>query len=84
MYSEKATTFCEISTVNLSFVVTVKSVKSRVGISKNFVAFSEYMNFKSLQRNLSYVILTSASSFVQLERRGIIVFQNLIGLYFWI
>ena len=44
MYSEKATNFCEISNVYLSYVVTVKST---VEISQNFVAFSEYMNFNS-------------------------------------
>ena len=58
IYSEKVTTFCEISTVtlkdnkckrvylkkkDLSYVVTVKST---VEISQNFVTFSEYMNFK--------------------------------------
>ena len=42
--SEKATNFCEISTVDLSYVVTVKSTME---ISQNFVAFSEYMNFKN-------------------------------------
>ena len=42
IFSEKATNFCEISTVDLSYVVTVKST---VEISQNFVAFSEYMNF---------------------------------------
>ena len=42
IYSEKATNFCEISTVDLSYVVTVKST---VEISQNFVAFSEYRNF---------------------------------------
>ena len=42
IYFEKATNFCEISTVDLSYVVTVKST---VEISQNFVAFSEYMNF---------------------------------------
>ena len=42
IYSEKATKFCKISTVDLSYVVTVKSM---VEISQNFVAFSEYMNF---------------------------------------
>ena len=42
MYSEKATNFCKISTVDLSYVVTVKST---VEISQNFVAFSECMNF---------------------------------------
>ena len=42
IYSEKATEFCETSTVDLSYVVMVKST---VDISQNFVAFSEYMNF---------------------------------------
>ena len=42
IYSEKATNFWEISTVDLSYVVTVKST---VEFSQNFVAFSEYMNF---------------------------------------
>ena len=45
IYSEKATNFCEISTVDLSYVVTVKFT---VEISQNFVAFSEYMNFSTL------------------------------------
>ena len=45
-YSEKATNFCEISTVDLSYVVTVKST---VEISQNFVTFSEYMNLKAMQ-----------------------------------
>ena len=43
IHSEKTTKFCEISTVDLSYVVPVKST---VEISQNFVAFSEYMNFK--------------------------------------
>ena len=43
IYSEKATKFCEIFTLLLSYVVPVKS---KVKISKNFAAFSEYMNFK--------------------------------------
>ena len=42
IYSEKATKFCEISTLLFSYVVPVKS---KVKISQNFVAFSEYMNF---------------------------------------
>ena len=43
IYSEKATKYCEISTVDLSYVVPVKS---KVEILQNFVAFSEYyMNF---------------------------------------
>ena len=42
IYSEKATKFREIFTLLLT-VCTV--VKSKVKISQNFVAFSEYMNF---------------------------------------
>ena len=42
IYSEKATKFCEIFTLLLSYVVPVKS---KVKILQNFVAFSEYMNF---------------------------------------
>ena len=45
IYSEKATKFCVISIVDLSYVVPVKST---VEISQNFVAFSEYMNFKKV------------------------------------
>ena len=41
-YPEKATKFCKISTVDLFYLVAVKST---VEISQNFVAFSEYMNF---------------------------------------
>ena len=42
IYSEKATKFCKISTLLLSYVAPVKS---KVEISQNFVALSEYMNF---------------------------------------
>ena len=42
IYSEKATKCCETLTLLLT-VCTV--VKSKVKISQNFVAFSEYMNF---------------------------------------
>mgnify|MGYP001370235544 CR=1 FL=1 len=43
IYSEKATKCFEIFTLLLSYVVPVKS---KVKISQNFVAFSEYMNLK--------------------------------------
>ena len=42
IYSEKATKFCEIFALILSYVVPVKS---KVEILQNFEAFSEYMNF---------------------------------------
>ena len=45
IYSEKATKFCESSTLLLSYGV---QVKSKVEIFHNFVAFSEYMNFSSV------------------------------------
>ena len=44
IYSEKATIFCEIFTLLLTG--TTKD-KSRVKISQNFEAFSEYMNFRT-------------------------------------
>ena len=48
IYSEKATKFCEISTLLLlSYVVPVKS---KVEILQNFVTFSEYMNFMVIQK----------------------------------
>ena len=42
IYSEKATKFCEISTVDLTVTTWDKST---VEILQNFVAFSECMNF---------------------------------------
>jgi hypothetical protein len=42
IYSEKATKFCEIFTLLLTGTTWDKS---KVKISQNFVAFSEYMNF---------------------------------------
>jgi hypothetical protein len=42
VYSVKATKFCKISIVDLSYLLPVKS---EVEILQNFVAFSEYMNF---------------------------------------
>ena len=44
IYSEKATKFCEIYTVDLT---VTKYGKSTVEISQNVVAFLEYMNFAS-------------------------------------
>ena len=46
IYSEKATKFCEISTLLLS---NLMPVKSKVEISLIFVAFSEYMNFTFIE-----------------------------------
>ena len=49
IYSEKAKTIWEIFTLLLSYVVPVKS---KVKISPNFLAFSEYMNFNFGLTNL--------------------------------
>ena len=49
IYFEKATNFCEMSSADLSYVVTVKSM---VEISQNFVYFSEYMNFTPAYCNI--------------------------------
>jgi hypothetical protein len=51
IYSEKAINFCEISAIDLSYVV---AVKSKVEISQNFVAFSEYMNFNNIKCNRKF------------------------------
>ena len=60
MYSEKATKFCEISTVDLSYVVPIKSTAE---IFQNDVAFSEYMNFEityeTLELFAALLIITS-------------------------
>ena len=44
IYSEKATKF--LQNLPLTFDYSTYTVKSKVKISQNFVAFSEYMNFK--------------------------------------
>ena len=61
IYSEKATNFCEISTVDLSYVVTVKST---VEISQSFVAFSEYMNFTYSFKDESLLVLIRQYQFL--------------------
>ena len=59
VYSEKATKFCETSTLLLS-VFTVD--KSKEEISQNFVAFSEYMNFNKIKLLLKCSFLFQPSS----------------------
>ena len=63
VYSEKATKFCEISTLLLS---TVHTNKSKVEISQNFVAFSEYIIFPSIlyESTLQQPYLKSQDTFV--------------------
>ena len=49
IYSEKATKFCEIFPLLLSYVVPVKS---KGKILQKFVAFSEYMNFNHKDQSI--------------------------------
>ena len=58
VYSEKAKVFCEISTVDLTITT---SNRSKVEISQDFVAFSEYMNFT---HHLSYFELNDRKSVI--------------------
>ena len=59
IYSEKATKFCKIFPLLLS-VCTV--VKSKGKISQNYVAFSEYMNFKN---KINLIFLFMVSNYLQ-------------------
>ena len=52
--SEKVTKFWEISTLLLTGTTLVKS---KVEISQNFVAFSEYMNFNPKNYNILFIEL---------------------------
>ena len=61
MYSEKATKFCDIFTLLLSYVVPVKS---KVKILQNFVDFSEYMNFKSVLKVYEHDLYASTIIFL--------------------
>ena len=65
IYSEKATKFCKISILLLSYVVPVKSKEE---ISQNFVAFSEYMNFI-----YSRVHISSDTAFLKILKKPSIV-----------
>ena len=82
IYSEKATKFCEISTVDLSCVVTVKST---VEISQNFQAFSEYMNFKK-KRNQNLVFHKFASHMIFFHYNYLLFFFscNYFALCTWL
>ena len=44
--------FCEITTLDLSYVVTVKSITAE--ILQNFVSFSEYMNFNDFSNFMNH------------------------------
>ena len=56
IYSEKATKFCEISTLLLSNVVPVKS---KVEILQNFVAFSDYIWNLKVRKSQKQIVVSS-------------------------
>ena len=66
IYSEKATQFCEISTLLLT-VCTV--VKSKMEISQNFVAFSEYMNFNRTYYSHNFRPMMSIYGGIQVQKQ---------------
>ena len=73
IYSEKASKFREISTVDLSYVVPVKYT---VEISQNFVAFSKYLNFTKV---LKYFKEMSKNRYH--EMKWVICEQKIFGHY---
>ena len=75
IYSEKATKFCEISTVDLSHVVTFKSL---LEILQNFVVFSEYINFNDPQfwNGFSQCLSAQSACFVRIESQATFFFSN--------
>ena len=76
IYSERATKCCEIYSVDLSYVVTVKST---VEISQNFVAFSEYMNFNYLfYQDIQWILL----GILQIARQNALNFW--MNSYFYV
>ena len=54
IYSEEATKFCDIFPI---LSTTVHTVKNKGNILQNFVAFSEYMNFKKQQHHINIINL---------------------------
>ena len=54
IYFEKAAKFYEISIIYMSYVVPVKS---KVEILQNFLAFTEFMNFKVGKKCDTFVLL---------------------------
>ena len=63
IYSEKATIFCKIFTLLLSYVVPVKN---KVKILQNFVAFSEYNDFN----RMIFLLVVEGFSYLLRNRRG--------------
>ena len=77
--------FCEITTLDLSYVVTVKST---VEILKKVVAFSEYMNFKReyvQDSDLEHLFLNrSQSDFLKDWKKYLTSFRRGVNTLLWI
>ena len=67
---------CEISTVDLSYVITVKFT---VEISQNFVAFSEYINFNKELIKVNSRKLTCSSGHIRRVDTSILVLSAGLG-----
>ena len=82
IYSEKATKFCEIFTLLLTGTT---QDKSKVKISQNFVAFSEYMNFTSccteLETKTSYCSCSKTEQIVDFKANFLWKTDGLIRLF---
>ena len=66
IYSEKATKFCEIFPLLLTVCT---AVKSKGKILQNFVAFSEHMNFKYLNK-LSAKSISNIPAWIAISKVG--------------
>ena len=83
IYSEKATKSCEIFPILLTVCMT--DVKSKGKISKNFAAFSEYMNFNNLWQ-IYYIVLNKSHYFALMkfhQSSGINFVEFKSELYFY-
>ena len=75
IYSEKATNFCEIFPLLLSYEVLVKS---KGKISQNFVAFSEYMNC-----NINFCSRFRCKRWIRLNKKFCTLVENTNVGYLW-
>ena len=86
IYSEKATIFGEISTVDLSYVVTVNSM---VEILQNLVAFSKYMNLNTgrffpihtKMRDVKWKFSTFCGLFGTTNKKGLFIYSKLMEIF---
>ena len=78
IHSEKATKFCEINTVDLFYVGTVKST---VEILQTFVTFSEFMNFEWMKSSSNSFTLKGSWSWMILIKN--LSYKKSFYTWFW-